>query len=72
MKTFRIEHPPTQTDYMTTDFMDVWNELEKVPDGEGVTITVQEMTSKEFEDVVRERGILKLSISTPWKKDESD
>jgi len=68
MKTYRIEHPPTKTDFMTTDLIDVLNEMEAVPDGETISITIKEMTSKEFEDVARERAILKLSIKTPWAK----
>ncbi len=67
MKTYRIQHPATKTDFLTPDFTDVWNETDKLPDGETLSITVQEMTAKEFEDTVRERGILNLSIYNPWK-----
>ncbi len=53
MKTYRIEHKPTKTNFLTTDFMDVWNELEKVPDGDTVAITVKEMTVAEFNEELK-------------------
>lgn len=67
MKTYRLQHEDSKTDVLTTDFMDIWNELELIPDGETLQITKAEMTSAEFETILKERAVLKLSIRTPWK-----
>lgn len=66
MKTFRIQQEITRTDFITTDFMDVWNALEKSTDGEPLTITPKEMTVPEYEKEVKLIAALNLSIKTPW------
>ena len=71
MKTYRIQHESSKTDFLTTDFTDIWNETDKLPDGDTLTITVQEMTAKEYEETIRERGILNLSIKIPWEDGSS-
>ena len=67
MKTYRIQHEDSKTDVLTTDFMDIWNELENIPDGDILQITKEEMTSAQFEATLKERAFLNLSIRTPWK-----
>jgi len=66
MKAFIIQQESTRTHYITTDFMDVWNELDKSPDGEPMTITPKEMTVPEYENEVKLIAALNLSIKTPW------
>jgi len=70
MKTYRIKHPPTGTDFLTTDFMDVWAELEKIPDGDEISIKTQEMTVPEYEAEIRKLAVLNLTIKTPWNGDK--
>ena len=67
MQTYRIQHPPTHTDFLTTDFMDVWAELEKIPDGYEISIKTQEMTVPEFDTEIKKLAVLNLTIKTPWK-----
>ena len=67
MITLRIQHNGTKTDFLTTDFMDVWSEIEKIPDGEVISITKKEMTVPECEQTLKERAALNMSIKTPWK-----
>lgn len=69
METYRLEHKDSKTDVLTTDFLDVWNELAKIPDGDTLKITKKEMTRSELEDTLKERGIMNLSINTPWKNE---
>lgn len=52
---------------MTTDLIDVLDELEKIPDGGTISITKEEMTLPEFESEIKKRGILNMTIKTPWK-----
>jgi len=67
MQTYRIQHPPTKTDFLTTDFMDIWNELEKIPDGDEISIKKEEMTVPEFDTEIKKLAVLNLTIKTPWK-----
>lgn len=67
MKTYRIVHSPSGTDFLTTDFTDIWSETDKLPDGETLQITVTEMTMKQFEDAIRLRKVMNLSMRLPWK-----
>ena len=53
MRAYRIEHEPSKTDFLTTDFMDVWNECEILLDGDTLTITVKEMTVAEFNEEIK-------------------
>lgn len=67
MKTYTIIHEPSKTNFLTPDFMDVWNQIDALEDGETFFITVKEMTAREFEEEVKARANLNLSISTPWE-----
>lgn len=51
MKAYHIQQPETSTDYYTTDFMDVWAELESSVIK--VTITPLETTVAEFNELVK-------------------
>lgn len=53
MKTYNIQRPEAKTNFLTTDFMDVWNELENTPDAHAVSITVKEMTVAEFNEELK-------------------
>lgn len=72
MTTYRIQHPPTKTDVLTTDFMDVWHELERIGDGESITITKKEMTVKELEDQLKLNTVLNMSIRIPYGPIQTD
>ena len=56
MKTYRIQRNESKTDFLTTDFMDIWNVLEKTTDGEDVIITPREMTVSEFNNEIKKNG----------------
>jgi len=51
MKAYHIIQPESKTDYYTTDFIDIWNQLEKteLP----VVIELLEMSVAEFHDLVK-------------------
>ena len=51
MRAYHIQQPETSTDYYTTDFMDVWTELESSVIK--VTITPIETTVSEFNELVK-------------------
>ncbi len=51
MRAYHIQQPETGTDYYTTDFMDVWTELESSVIK--VTITPIETTVPEFNELVK-------------------
>ncbi len=51
MRAYHIQQPETGTDYYTTDFMDVWTELESSVIK--VTITPIETTVSEFNELVK-------------------
>ena len=51
MRAYHIQQPETGTDYYTTDFMDVWIELESSVIK--VTITPIETTVSEFNELVK-------------------
>ena len=51
MRAYHIQQPETGTDYYTTDFMDVWTELES--SAIKVTITPIETTVSEFNELVK-------------------
>lgn len=46
--------------------MDVWHELERIGDGESITITKKEMTVKELEDQLKLNSVLNMSIRIPY------
>ncbi len=48
MKALHIIIPSSGKDFYTSDLVDVINELETLPDGEKVEITVQTMTPQQF------------------------
>ena len=51
MKAYHIQQPETNTDYYTTDFMDIWNVLE---DAEiSVKITPLNVTVAEFHELAK-------------------
>ena len=51
MKAYLIQQPETKTNYYTTDFMDIWNQLEKseLP----VIIQPFEVSVAEYHDLVK-------------------
>lgn len=51
MRAYHIQQPETGTDYYTTDFMDVWTELESSVIK--VAITPIETTVSEFNELVK-------------------
>lgn len=54
MKALHIIIPSSGKDFYTSDLVDVINELETLPDGEKVEITVQTMTPQEFTKLTEE------------------
>ena len=53
MRAYRIQQSETGIDYYTTDFMDVWNELETTDDQKPVMVTPMETTVAEFHEMVK-------------------
>lgn len=49
MRAYRIQQKETKTDYYTTDFMDIWTELENSV--EPVEITPLDVTVAEFHEL---------------------
>ena len=54
MKALHIIIPSSGKDFYTSDLVDVINELETLPDGEKVEITVQTMTPQQFTTLTEE------------------
>lgn len=48
MKAIRIQIEETKTDFYTSDFVDLIEEIEKTDNGVEIKITVTEMTALEF------------------------
>lgn len=53
MRAYHIQQDDTCVDFYTTDFMDVWNELEIAEPGSKVTITPLDITVLEFNDLIK-------------------
>lgn len=63
MKAYRVEQGLWGINYVTSDFMDVWNELEKPREGICYKITPLEMTVTEYNEII------KLNKNGPKKAD---
>lgn len=53
MRAYQIQQSENDIDYYTTDFMDVWNELESTEEGKQVVITSLDVTVAEFHELVK-------------------
>lgn len=53
MKAYHITQSDSGVNFYTTDFMDVWNELETTEDRKPVVITPMETTVAEFHELVK-------------------
>ena len=53
MKAYHITQSDSGVDFYTTDFMDVWNELETTEDRMPVVVTPIETTVAEFHELVK-------------------
>ncbi len=51
MRAYRIQQPESKTDYYTTDFMDIWTELESSV--VTVQITPLDVTVAEFHELIK-------------------
>lgn len=67
MITYRVQQAKTETDFLTTDLIDVLNELEALEDGATISITKEEMTMQQFQEKLTLGHITKMTIKTPWK-----
>jgi hypothetical protein len=56
MRTYTIQHKATKTNFITTDFMDVWNQFDTLPQGEPLEVIVQEMTVDELNKELKRRA----------------
>lgn len=66
MKTYKISVPDKKP-ILSTDLIDVLNEIENAPDKTKVEIEVREMTAQEFQNTVDLNNVLNMSIRIPWK-----
>lgn len=53
MRAYHIQQSDAGIDYYTTDFMDVWNELEATDESKPVVVTPMETTVAEFHEMVK-------------------
>ena len=54
MKAIRIQIEETKTDFYTSDFVDLIEEIEKTEDGVEIKITCTEMTALEFNKLLQD------------------
>jgi hypothetical protein len=54
MKAIRIQIEQTKTDFYTSDFVDLINEIESTEEGVEIKITVREMTALEFTKLLQD------------------
>ena len=69
MITYRVQQKKTETDFLTTDLIDILNELDAIEDGATISITKEEMTMQQFQDKLTLGHITKMTIKTPWNNE---
>lgn len=54
MRAFRVQRQSDNTDFYTSDFIDLWNTLDEGADGDPITVTAVEMNAVDFFEKVKQ------------------
>ncbi len=54
MRAYRVQRKSDNTDFLTSDFIDIWNVLDEGDSGDPISVTAEEMSVKEFYERVKE------------------